>query len=1389
MTATDASVAANGGPFTSPARTLALTVSSPTVAVSTTTLPAATFNTSYTAPALSAVGGTAPYIFAATGLPSGLTLNPASGVISGTPTQAGIFNIAVTATDATTAANGGPFVSAAKSVSLSVAAPAISVSTATLPAATFGVTYTSPALAASGGAGPYTYAATGLPAGLTIAPSTGVISGTPTQAGTFTVSATATDATAAADGGPFVSPARSLTIAVAAPTIILATSSLPGATFGSTYTAPALVATGGMGPYAFAATGLPSGLTLNPTTGVISGIATQSGTFTISATATDATTAANGGPFVSAARTMSLVVGAPTIAVTVSTLSPAVFGMAYTAPAIAATGGTGPYTFAVTGLPAGVSVNAQTGVISGTPSQAGTFAASVTVTDATTAANGGPFVSAATAMTLVVGTPTVAVAAPILPAATFGTAYVSPAFTASGGSGPYVFTATGLPSGLTINPSTGVISGTPSQAGAVIFSVTATDATPAASGGPFRSGALSATLVVQAPAIAISTASLPTATFGQSYAGPVLAASGGTMPYAFAATGLPAGLSLNPATAAISGTPSVAGRFTVQVTATDSTLASNGGPFVSPQKALTLDVSPPTLAVVTASLPPATAGMPYTSPSFIASGGTAPYSFAVTGLPNGLSYSPTTGRISGTPTTAGTVNVSITATDATAAAHGGPFVSTAKTLQLVTAPAVSAVALSSSANPAAAGSVVTFTARVSPVTATGTIRFSVGTQTIGSAPLVAGAATLSVSTLAVGAQSIIASYGGDASTAGAVSSPLNQSITGTPQWTASLTASPQTYSAAGQSISVTYLLRNTGNVAITGVALTDARIASIACPQTSVAPGASLTCSGRLSTTAADVAAGLIAMTATARGTSSAGSPADAIMRANLTYVPTTGTVAIVVSNTGRDGRFGIKTTMPGAESFNLTTVGGAASRTFSNVPSGSYTISLGSLPAGSKRTTLRCNGVDQAGSSAAIAISGNTTVSCTFGVATDGEVVSSAARTEAKAFIARRASTLTSAQPDRMRQFSRLAGSLFGGTDEEEVQDVNAGNAAMLPTASLRGSVQGAPGSAEWQGEGSVATAIDSKRPVGSPPMGVGAAPSTSPFSVSGSLEDGNGRINGSTSVSQMIAASLMSNSAASGRGARSTGRLPGLRGDIWAEVQSTHFMDPRDSGRRGSSTIGFVGADYVIHPAFLIGALVQVDVTNETQNGKQATGGTGWMAGPYVATKLTRNLMFDARAAWGKSTNQLVYLGRDDDQFNTSRSLYMGRLSGNWQNGLWRFSPEIAVSYFKEAQEAFTTTDGVAVAAQSLDYGRVTFGPEIGYAMRLPNSWRAEPSIGIKGLWNFRDAERQGTSMDLRIEAGVRLEAPAGMSLRASGSYQGFSDGNPRAVNGQIQVGVPFN
>ncbi|MGC1565097.1 MAG: putative Ig domain-containing protein [Trebonia sp.] len=146
----------------------------------------------------------------------------------------------------------------------------------------------------------------------------------------------------------------------------------------------------------------------------------------------------------------------------------------------------------------------------------------------------------------------------------------------------------------------------------------------------------------------INTASLPAATAGVSYSAK-LAAAGGIKPYTWSVTNgaLPAGLSLDPATGAISGKPTAPGTAIFRVNVSDAEK-----PSVSASQGLNITVTVAPLAITTVSvLPGLTSGMPY-SVKLAADGGLTPYTWSITqgSLPAGLKLHAATGVISGTPT-------------------------------------------------------------------------------------------------------------------------------------------------------------------------------------------------------------------------------------------------------------------------------------------------------------------------------------------------------------------------------------------------------------------------------------------------------------------------------------------------------------------------------------------------------------------------------------------------------------------------------------------------------------------------------------------------------------------------------------------------------------------
>jgi hypothetical protein len=380
-------------------------------------------------------------------------------------------------------------------------APAISiVAGTTLPGAAVATAY-SEALSAGGGTAPYTWSVIvgALPTGLTLSNTTGTIGGTPTAGGSFSFTVQATD-----HSTPAVSGTQAYNLTVAAPTISISPTTLASAAVGVS-DSQTLTAGGGTGSYSYswsAASGssLPPGLTLSSTKGTLSGTPTAPGTFSFTVSAKDSSTGT--GPY-TGSQSYTLTVG---VGITPGSLPSATVGKAYKLNLTAA-GGTAPYTWALAsgpGLPAGLTLSSA-GVLSGTPTAAGSFNFSVKATDSSSTA-----VTASQKYSFTVSAPTITLKPATLPTAHVGSHY-SRKLSASGGTAPYTFTADSLPSGLTLSKR-GVLSGTPQKQGTFSITVTATDASKG-TGSPFKAS-LTYTLTVDPglPSMAALSIALPNVT-------------------------------------------------------------------------------------------------------------------------------------------------------------------------------------------------------------------------------------------------------------------------------------------------------------------------------------------------------------------------------------------------------------------------------------------------------------------------------------------------------------------------------------------------------------------------------------------------------------------------------------------------------------------------------------------------------------------------------------------------------------------------------------------------------------------------------------------------------------------------------------------------------------
>ncbi len=460
------------------------------------------------------------------------------------------------------------------------------------------------------------------------------------------------------------------------------------------------------------------------------------------------------------------------------------------------------------------------------------------------------------------------------------------------------------------------------------------------------------------------------------------------------------------------------------------------------------------------------------------------------------------------------------------------------------------------------------------------------------------------------------------------------------------------------------------------------------------------------------------------------------------------GTITLVQTVTGPDvtTEFASSTA---ALNTTLTSVGGTATRTITAVPVGTHTVTAANLAAlGYGITAISCNdndsSADVASASATIVLAGGEAVVCTF-VVVESRVATSRM---IAGFLGARGTFLLTNQPGSGRRTGRFSGNSGGS-----------GTTGSLSAFGLSGTIP-VPLQAAFSGD---TLSFASSH-------GWGQAGTRT-------LPDAAGRLGANDNTSDAPPPVLDLD-----------------QRTVWVEGTIAGFDDRQSDGTFG---VVYAGADQLVTPDILVGALVQYDWFRQEQDtGGGKVTGRGWMAGPYATFRLDESLFADIRFAWGKSRNDITPLGTYTDTFDTTRWLGSGAFIGDFAYEDWSIQPTVSLAYLRETQQRYTDSLGIDIPGQSISQGEVKAGPRIGYAHLFENGDRLEPFVSLEGAYVFGD---DGLFSDgslakevngLRGRAGYGLDwrNEAGQSLSVSGSYDGIGT-NANILGVSLKLSVPLN
>ena len=246
-----------------------------------------------------------------------------------------------------------------------------------------------------------------------------------------------------------------------------------------------------------------------------------------------------------------------------------------------------------------------------------------------------------------------------------------------------------------------------------------------------------------------------------------------------------------------------------------------------------------------------------------------------------------------------------------------------------------------------------------------------------------------------------------------------------------------------------------------------------------------------------------------------------------------------------------------------------------------------------------------------------------------------------------------------------------------------------------------------------------------------------------------------------------------------------------LWYQLSASRS---ETAGTGSSYLFGVLGWHHALNENALVGAMVEIDQTGNT-NGASTVDGRGWLVGPYFVARLAdQPLYFDGRLLWGRSRNSVSPLGTYTDTFTTTRRLATLAITGEVRRGETTWRPRLAFAYTDDEQQAYVDGLGNTIASQRVALRQVSLGLDVSMPLNTgARQWTMDAGVSA----SYSDVMSSGGSSPViaatgglrgRVDMQFRTDLGDSGQFSIGGFYDGIGAPGHRSVGGELRFEVKF-